>query len=138
MKFEYVIMYADTTGLFTDEQCDIDNLVEIKFPVDILRKWYEENDLARQTAYEPCRPIEQVTFDDWLIEASTADDTIGLYDFSVKNGFTPGIKDVRTTYVFYRDDCNFKTIVFEGRISECRHFCTENGWEMDGNELEIA
>ncbi len=40
-------------------------------------------------------------------------------------------------YVFYRDENNFKTIVFEGSQEECERFCKDNNWEFDGNKLEL-
>ena len=43
----------------------------------------------------------------------------------------------RENCVFYRDDCNYKYIVFEGSQKECEAFCDENNWELDGEELEL-
>lgn len=72
-KIYSVGMYADTTGLFTDEECDFDNGYVMDVPESILRKWFE---LDVETA-------TQMTLEDWLNEY-TWDETIGLYQFAVK------------------------------------------------------
>lgn len=84
-------MYADQTGLFTEEELNFDNWCEVDIPEEILRKWYTENNLAEGTAYELRKPIEDVTFEDWFYEVSQGDDTDGLYRFSVENGYVPHI-----------------------------------------------
>lgn len=84
-------MYADQTGQFTEEEIAFDNWCEVDIPKEILRKWYEENNLAEETAYELKKPIEDVTFEDWYNEVSYGDDTDGLYDYSVKHGFVPEV-----------------------------------------------
>ena len=43
----------------------------------------------------------------------------------------------RKNFVFYRDDCNYKYIVFEGTQEECEKYCKENDWEFEGHELEF-
>jgi hypothetical protein len=84
-------IYADQTRHFTDEEIAFDNWCEIDIPEEILRKWYEEKDLAEETANELKKPIEDVTFEDWFYEVSQGDDTDGLYRFSVENGYIPHI-----------------------------------------------
>ena len=140
MKKLSVCIYADSTGLFSESERNHENLTDMDFPEEIVRKWYEahKKELDEETAYELRKPIEECTFEDWYNEISWAGDTDGLYDFSVENGHKPTFGFDKHTYVFYRDDCNFKTIVFEGDYDECREFGRENDWEYDGYELEVA
>lgn len=129
-KMIYVTVYADTTGLFSESECDVDNLTEMLFPEEIVRKWFDEQQEQAYiwTGYE---------FENWMNDY-TADDTDGLYDFAINNGYTPTFGVEAKTAVFYRDDCNYKYIVFEGTYDECRQFGKENDWEYNGNELEIC
>lgn len=86
-------MYADQTGLFSEEEIMDDNWCELDIPEEILRKWYEVNNLADDTANYLGKPIEECTFENWLNEVSQGDDTDGLYDFAVRNGWTPPRRD---------------------------------------------
>ena len=139
MEMINVCIYADTTGLFSESECISDNLIDMDFPLWIVVKWYDAHPEFRQeTAGELKKEIDNVTFFDWLNEVSWAGDTDGLFDFSIMHGYTPTLGDNTHTYVFYRDDCNFKTVVFTGTVDECRKFGKENDWELDGNELEVA
>lgn len=92
MKEEKMIvigMYADQTGLYTEDELAWDNWCELEIPERIVRQWYEVNDLAKGTADELGIPIEEATFERWLNEVSNGDDTDGLFQFSVDNGYTP-------------------------------------------------
>ncbi len=42
-------------------------------------------------------------------------------------------------FVFYRDDCNFKTIVFQGTTDECEEYVKEfdTYTSSDGEEYEL-
>lgn len=94
-------VYADTAGdLFSYSEIMEDNWADITLPERIVRKWYEEKGLAEDTSVELRKPIEECTFEDWYYEVSCGDDTDGLYDFSVSNGFTP---------------------IVEGRSHDCNH-----------------
>ena len=71
-----VCIYADTTqGLFTEEECELDNLVYVWFPSEIVRAFYEE------------MVDHNGTFEEWYNEEYTADDTCELYDYAKRNGF---------------------------------------------------
>ena len=92
MKEEKTIeigMYADQTGLYTEDELAWDNWCELEIPEWIVRQWYEANDLAKETADELGIPIEEATFERWLNEVSNGDDTDGLYLYSIANGYTP-------------------------------------------------
>jgi hypothetical protein len=89
IKLIEIGIYADQTGLYTEDELAWDNWCELEIPEWIVRQWYEENDLAKETAWELCIPIEEATFERWLNEVSNGDDTDGLYLYSIANGYTP-------------------------------------------------
>lgn len=89
MKMIVIGMYADQTGLYTEDELARDNWCELEIPERIVRQWYEVNNLAKETADELGIPIEEATFERWLNEVSNGDDTDGLFQFSVDNGYTP-------------------------------------------------
>lgn len=138
-KMIYVTVYADTTGLLSEYECGRDNLIDLLFPESLVIKYYKENEdcFKGETADELGIPINECTFYNWFTAVYTAEDTDELYDFAVKNGYTPVFGIDKKDAVIYRDDCNFKYIVFEGTYDECRQFGKENDWEYHGNELEI-
>lgn len=78
-KMVWIEVYKDSTGLFTEESCDMDNVVSIQLPEEIVRKWFYECEY--QVSYE--------SFEKWLKEEYDCDGTDGLYQYSVAKGFTP-------------------------------------------------
>ena len=78
-----VCVYASSTGLYTPDECDYDNLTSITFPTDIVWKWYNEN---VRPNYEPDAP--EADFITWYKEEYTADDTDELYAYAKDHGFT--------------------------------------------------
>ncbi len=68
-----ISVYADTTGLFTDEEIETENLTYLSFPLEIVQTY------ASQTKPE-------VSFRQWL-EEYTADWTEGLCSFAKQRGF---------------------------------------------------
>lgn len=70
MKEVWMEIYKDTTGLFTKEECDDNNLIEMKFPEEIVRAYFKEN-----------KDEDIWTFEGWLAEY-TADETTGLFYFA--------------------------------------------------------
>ena len=129
MKNLYMTIYCDSTGLFSESECNVDNLTEMIFPEEIVRKWFDDQQEKEYiwTGYE---------FENWMNEY-TADDTDGLYEFAIKNGYKPVFGVDGKDTVFYRDDWNFKTIIFEGTYDECRYFGKENDWEYTTEDGEI-
>ena len=69
-----VCIYRDSTGLYTDEECNQSNLEDFDLPEEILRRWHDACFLS--------------SYEHWLDEY-TADDTDGLYQFAIEHGFTP-------------------------------------------------
>ena len=140
MKEEKMIvigMYADQTGLYTEDELSKDNWCDLYIPERIVRQWYEENDLAKETAKELGIPIEEATFERWLNEVCWGEDTDGLFQFALDNGSLPITGVNKPDYVFYRDENGFKTIVFEGDYDECRYYGRALGWELGDNKLEM-
>ena len=99
-KFIEVCVYADSTNLFTEEDCNTDNLVALKFPERIVKDWYEkhESEFVECTANELKKPKSECTFEDWFNEVYTADDTDGLFNFSIEHGYVPEINWGQTEY----------------------------------------
>ena len=92
MKLIPVTIYADTTGWFDNSRL-MNNMIDVKFPQEIVKQYYEEN----------CDALNYAGFEDWYENHYTADDTDKLFDFSVSHGYTPPkpayeIYDVEFTY----------------------------------------
>ena len=68
-----ITVYADTTGLFTEEEIEKENLAYLSFPLEIVQ--------AYASKINP-----ELTFEQWLNDY-TADWTEGLYDFAKQQGF---------------------------------------------------
>ena len=68
-----ISVYADSTGLFTDEEIETENLVYLAFPSGIVRAFVGKTH-------------PELTFKDWL-DNYTADWTEGLCDFAEQRGF---------------------------------------------------
>ena len=86
-KLISVCVYCDSTGLFTPKEHEADNLVDMFFPVWIVKAWYKKNeeDLASVCKAEGYEPNAY----NWWKYVSTADDTDGLYNFAVEKGYDP-------------------------------------------------
>ena len=139
-KMILMTVYGDSTGLLSESEMNNENMVDLMFPERIVRQWYEETNCAEETADELGKDISECTFEEWVEEVYTCDSTDGLYDFAVERGCDPYFPFSKHDAVFYRDDCNFKTIVFEGDYLDCRKFGRDNDWtytDEEGNEFEL-
>ncbi len=87
-KMIVIDIYADTTGQYSEDECQYCNCASVQIPERIVRQWYEENFGKEEKLYF-CGDEFENTFETWLKEVYTCDDTDGLYDFSVSHGFTP-------------------------------------------------
>ena len=137
-------LYADSTNLFSESECDSDNSCSMLFPEWIVRRWYEENEGAKEVADELDIPLEEATMELWLKNVYTFDSTDGLYEFAVENGVTPTFGIGGHHYVFYRTEENYKYIVFEGDYDQCRRYMAECNFRFGfdpedehGYELEV-
>lgn len=83
-KMIAIDIYADTTGQYSEDEIFYCNTVEVRIPEQIVRDWFEENcrDVTDFECYEP-------TFESWLKNVYTCDDTDGLYSYSKERGYTP-------------------------------------------------
>lgn len=99
-KIITVGMYADQTGLFSDEVVNAmlngeygfeGNWVEMEMPEWIVRHWYErrKNDFDKETAKELDIPVNEATFEDWINKVYVGEDMDGLYEFAINNGVQP-------------------------------------------------
>jgi len=89
-----VCIYCDSTGLYTQEECESDNLTELDFPEWIVRKWFDEN-IAPAFPETTETGSQRITFDEWYEDLYTADDTDGLYDFAYHHGFAAKRPDIQ-------------------------------------------
>lgn len=78
-KMVWIAVYKDSTGLFTEESCDIDNVTYARLPERILKEWFYDNEYDK--SFE--------SFEKWFNEESDCDGTDGLYQYSIAKGFTP-------------------------------------------------
>lgn len=123
-----VAIYCDTTGLFSEEECDMDNICYMMFEESIVEEWFEEK----------MAPDVDYGFEFWYTQEYDCDETDGLYEYAVSKGDHPYFDMDKPIYVFYRDESNYKWIVFEGDLNECREFGRENEWMWHEYELEVS
>lgn len=126
-----VTIYCDTTGLFSEAECNRDNMCEMMFDEEVVREFF----------YRFVKPDYDwdIVFKQWLTEEYTCDDTDGLYDFAVSKGDHPYFDIDNQCNVFYRDPYNYTYVVFAGDLTECREFARENDWtwQYDDKEYEL-
>jgi len=125
-----VCIYCDSTGLFSETECNVDNLTDMLFPGSIINEWYKENEkvLAPECKAEGYKPNAY----NWYTEVYTADDTIGLYDFAVAKGYDPVFEmpDHTQNAVVY-ENLEYDTVVaFKGTTMECRKWAKANNWKI--------
>lgn len=127
-----VTVYADDTGLFSEEEYNYDNTTDLDVPRWVVEAWYKkhEKEFKEQAVDELNIPEEEVTFDKWFKEVYTCDDFIGFYDFCIIKGIVPRISggDVFCK-VTYEDDNDDAHIVYEGTYNECRRWCKYHEWK---------
>ena len=93
MKTLPVTIYKDTTRQYTDEECDIDNTIEIPVPFDLLFAWWNEQWDNGDEFYAEFSgngeriPQDVEGFIRWVNEESTADDTIDLYRWLIDHNY---------------------------------------------------
>lgn len=78
-----ISIYKDTTGQYTDDECDIDNCVEIPVPEDLLIQWFMDKNCWNQQA--SAEILEDLC--KWVYEESTCDDTCDLYHWLCAHGY---------------------------------------------------
>ncbi len=81
-------VYADATGLFTEEECDIENLCEIEVPEQIILDYYR----TYKTYCDADCLVEgfSPSFHNWYYEVYTANITDDFLNFAaVKYNYKP-------------------------------------------------
>lgn len=134
-----VTIYCDSTGLFSEEECNTDNLTDMLFPGWIVNEWYKENE--RVFAFKCEAEGYEANAYNWYTEIFTADDTIGLYDFAVAKGYDPvfEIPDHTQNAVVY-ENLEYDTVIaFKGTTMECRKWGREHDWKLTigHNDTEV-
>lgn len=120
-----VSVYCDSTGLFSEAECNVDNICDMMFDESIVERWFEEK----------ISPDVEYGFELWFTEEYTCDDTDGLYQYAINYGDNPVFDIDGKYYVFYMDDYDSMHIIFEGSCDECRRFGKKFNWFW-GNENE--
>ena len=138
----YVTVYADNTGLFTEEECNYDNTVDSIVPYWVAKEWYlkNENENKRATIHELHVSEEEATFDRWFSSVYICEDFDGFYDYCIIKGIIPHLyegdnKRYRICYEDYNDDVQS---LFEGTYDECRRYGRFMKWEYANFESEIG
>ena len=85
-----VLVYADNTGLFTEEEIMQDNCCDLLFPRWMVEEFYNTFTDEHYKKHYP--------FNVWFNEEYTADDTNGLYAFCKERGFTAQRDEVTEEY----------------------------------------
>lgn len=76
-------IYASATGLYTNEECDNENLIDAPFPYELVKNWFYENeDDLREVGIQSDDPFET-----WLRDYSTADCTDSLLNYAYSKGY---------------------------------------------------
>lgn len=127
-----VTIYCDSTGLFSETECNTDNLIDMLFPGWIVNEWYKKNE--RIFAFKCEAEGYEANAYNWYTEVYTADDTDGLYDFAIEKGYDPIFPkefDFKQNAIVY-ENMNCETVVvFKGNNLECRKWAREHNWEYE-------
>lgn len=136
-----VCVYCDSTGLFSETECNNSNLTEMLFPVWIVEAWYKKNE---KTCIEECKAEGfEPNFDNWFNKVCTADSTDGLYDFSIQNGYEPrfGIRIDNAPNAVVYENLEYDTVIaFQGTTMECRKWAKGHDWKITigYNDTEVV
>lgn len=125
-----VTIYCDSTGLFSEEECNTNNLTDMLFPGWIVNEWYKENE--KVFAFKCEAEGYEANVYNWYTEVYTADDTDGLYDFAVEKGYDPVFDMSANTQdaVVYKNLEYETVVVFTGDYLECRKWAREHDWKF--------
>ena len=80
-----ISVYKDTTGLFTEEEILEDNIADLEFPKEIVKRYFMEKCLEDFRGDNNAVSDEGL-YQEWLDEY-TCDDTEELVLFAKENGF---------------------------------------------------
>ena len=137
-----VTVYADNTGLFTEQECDNCNIVNLIVPYWVIEDWYmaNEEENKRATMHELHIPEEEATFDKWFSSVYICEDVDGFYDYCIIKGVIPNLyEDNNKRYKICYEDYNDNVqSLFEGTYDECRRYGRFMKWEYANFESEIG
>ena len=139
----YVTVYADNTGLFTEEECNYDNTVDLIVPYWVAKEWYlkNENENKRATMHELHIPEEEATFDRWFSSVYICEDFDGFYDYCIIKGVIPNLLeqecDNSRYKICYEDSDGYAQTLFEGTYDECRRYGRIMKWKYGKYELYL-
>ena len=112
----FVTLFADSTGLYEEDEIADDNLTEMAFPIEILRWWYLEN--VCDTYVKSFEQETEMEFLRWLVDESYADQTIGLFDYAMGMGFIAEREDWRDiTIISVTVDSDAKTAEYRVEVN---------------------
>lgn len=113
----FVSLFADSTGLYEEEEVEDDNLTEMAFPLEILRMWYLENICG--TYVKSFEQETEIAFLRWLVDESYADQNVGLFDYAMGMGFIAEREDWRDlTIISVTVDSDAKTAEYRVEVGD--------------------
>ena len=77
-------LYCDSTDLYTEEECNIDNITYLDFPKELVKQYFMDQCLKYFRNDEDIS--DDAFYEDWLLEY-TCDDTDGLYWYAKEHGY---------------------------------------------------
>lgn len=133
MAEEMILMtvWADTTGQYTEEECHFDNLCIIELPRRIVYSYYKEHeaDFVAETMAELSIPKAECTFDKWVNNVYTCEDTDGLFQYAVVNGYHWQRPDEPEEWCGAEDGYEIEVCPHCGAENEIRWDINKDGFE---------
>ena len=141
----YVTVYADNTELFTEQECECCNMVDLIVPYWIVKEWYMTNEKEnKETTMDELRiSEEEATFEKWFSSVYTCDDFDGFYDYCIIKGIVPNLLEQECDNSRYKicyedEDYNgYAQTLFEGTYDECRRYGRMMEWKYGKYELYL-
>lgn len=148
----YVTVYADNTGLFTEQECECCNIVDLIVPYWITKEWYMTNEKEyKETTMDELRiSEEEATFEKWFNSVCVCEDFDGFYDYCIIKGVVPNLLEeeynTKRYKICYEKPENNKDlfsetsvhVLFEGTSDECRRYGRFMKWKYANFESEIG
>lgn len=126
-----VDVYADTTGQYTETECNVDNICTIELPRRIVYGFYmaHETHFVSETMVELSIPKAECTFDKWLRGVYTCEDTDGLFQYAMMNGYHWQRPDEPEKWCGSEDGYEIECCSECGAENEIRWDINEDGFE---------
>lgn len=147
----YITMYADNTGLFTEEEYNYENMADLIVPCWVVEEWYKRNEKEnkRATMNECDVSEEEATFEKWFNSVCICEDFDGFYDYCIIKGVVPNLLEeeynTKRYKICYEKHENNKGlfsetsvhVLFEGTCDECRRYGRMMKWKYGEYELYL-